>query len=190
MKSAENIHLENTHTEVAQLSTPEPHNTNNIIDTILFSNLINIIIVVVFFVWLFRKYDLLSFLTKKREEIVEIIKNVKQERIAKTSQLEATKIKTQNVKQERIKIIDEGEQVAETISEKIIEDAEIEAAEMQKRAKLLIESEKQVAANEIIEEITNNSFIIAEQHIKQAIDDKMHQKHIDKFIESMEDLKV
>lgn len=191
MNTVENKHLENTNTEVAQIIREEPpHQESNIVDTILFSNIINLIIVIAFLAWIFRKYNVFSFITKKHDEIVEKIKNVEEERKYKKNQLQLTKAKVKNVNQEVMKIIDEGERIARDLSERILKDAEKEAADMQKKAHNLIESERKQAADDIIQETTHAAFIIAEEHIKQAIDENMHKKYIDRFINNLENIKV
>ncbi len=163
---------------------------NEIIDVIFFSNIINVIIVVVFFVWLFRKFNLLSFIGKKRGEIIGTIKDLERDKKSKENQLEITKNKVKNLEQEFTKIIDEGEQVADNIAEKIIEEAEKEAANMQKKAHLTIESEQKIAKNEVIQEITGAAFEHAESKINTAIDERLHQKYIDNFIDNLGNLKA
>jgi len=180
----------NTHTEISKIARPEEHGNNQIIDAILFSNLINVIIVVLFFVWLFRKFNLLSFLAKKRDGILEAIKSVENERKLRKTQLEQTKVKVKNVNQEVIKLVDEGEQVAENISARIIKDAELEASDMQQKALFALENEKKIASGKIIQDVTNAAFVIAEEHIKEAVDEKLHKKYINEFIDNMDSLKV
>jgi len=163
---------------------------NEILDTIFFSNIINVAIVVGFFIWLFRKFDLLSFVGKRRGEIIGTIKDLDRERKLKEQQLEATKNKVKNLEHEVAKIIDDGEQVAESVSEKIVEEAEKEAANMQKKAQLTIESERKIAKNEVIQEITSAAFHQAEEKINTAIDEKLHHKYIDSFIDKLGNLKA
>ena len=47
-----------------------------------------------------------------------------------------------------------------------------------------------MASNRVVEEVTNAAFIIAEQHIKEAVDDRLHQKYINEFIENLDNVKV
>ena len=161
---------------------------NEIVNVILFSNVINLFIVIIFLVWLFRKYNLLSYFYKKRDEIIELLKNLEQDRKTKESQLEATKTKVKNADQEVSKLTDDGEQVAEGISVRIIEEAEKEAASMQKKAQLTVESERKVATNEVIQEITTAAFATAETQINKSIDERLHRKYINDFINNLENL--
>ncbi len=184
------IDLEHTTAEVAHPPGHNEHAGGEVLDTIFFSNIINVIIVILFFVWLFRKFNLLSFIGKRKEEILEALKNLEQEKKIKQNYLKETKIKVQNVNREVEKIIDDGEQVAESISERIIKEAEEEAAEIQKKAHALIESERKVASNRVVQEVTTAAFVIAEQHIKEAIDHRLQHKYINEFIDSLDNVKV
>ncbi len=181
------VNLEHTHAEIA---SPITNETSGILDIILFSNVINVVIVIVFFVWLIRKFNLLSFIEKKRDEILETIKNLEEEKKVKQNQLEQTKIKVQNVNQEVNKLIDEGEQVAESISGRITREAVQEAEEMHKKAHAIIETEEKVASNRLMQEVTTAAFVIAEQHIKNAVDSRLHHKYINEFIDNLDNVKV
>lgn len=177
-------------TETVQHAAPCPVDTGGVLDTVLFSNVINVLIVVVLLFWLIRKFDLLSFLAKKRNEILETIHNVKEERRIKQNALEQTKLSIKNSDQEVEKIIDDGEEVAESLSERIIQNAEQEAADMQKKAQASVETEGRMAANRIMQTLTNSAFVIAEDHIRKTIDEEHHRKYIDDFIGKLDNLKV
>lgn len=162
---------------------------NEFINTILFSNVINIFIVIAFFIWLFRRFDILSYITRKRDEIVEVLKNLEHERKIKKQHLETIRNKVKNVDEEVNRIIDQGEQVATSLSERIIEEAEKEAADMQKKAHYTIENERKMASNDIIQEITGSAFAMAQARVKESIDERMHRKYIDNFIDNLGELK-
>lgn len=141
-----------------------------------------------FFIWLFRKYNLLSLFYKKRVEIVETIKTLEQERKLKEHQLELIQAKVQHVSEEVLKLVDDGEQIAEGISVRIVEEAGKEAANMQKKAHLTIDNERKVATNEVIQDVTSAAFSLAEEKITQSVDERMHKKYIDNFIDNLGNL--
>jgi len=156
------------------------------INIILHSNLLNFIIVIIFLIWVIRKANLSELIAKKQAEIAEMIKNAIEEKNIKQNQLLTTKTKVANVKQEALKIIDEGEQVANNLSESIIDDAEKQAEDMYKKAVLSVNNEKQMVFSEVRSKITGAAFYIAEEHIKQAIDERLHRKYIDEFINDLD----
>jgi len=88
------------------------------------------------------------------------------------------------------KIQEEGKEVADSLSRRILRNAELEADDMQKKAQLSIENESRMAKNHIMRTITNSAFAVAEQHIKDTIDEYRHRKYIDDFINKLDNLKV
>ena len=156
------------------------------INIILHSNLLNFIIVIIFLIWVIRKVNLSDLIAKKQAEIAEMIKNAIEEKNIKQNQLLVTKTKVSNVKQEVLKIIDEGEQVANNLSDSIMEDAEKQAEDMHKKAVMSVNNEKQVVTCEVRAKITGAAFYIAEEDIKQAIDERLHRKYIDEFINDLD----
>lgn len=176
--------------QVAEVSVPKHEKSPDLVNTILFSNVINDLIVIAFLIWIFRRFNLIGFIVKKRDEIAEKIHNVEEEKNIKENQLQKTKDKVKNVNQEVNRMIDEGDQVANSVSERIIEDAEVQAATMQKKAHGLVENESKAAENKVMNEVTSASFAVADQIIRESIDDRLHQKYIDEFIDNIESYKV
>ena len=191
METHENtVNTEHITTETVALSAPEHHGAAGIYDTILFSNVINVLIVILFLTWLVRRFNLLAFLVNRRNEILETIHNVKEERRIKENILEKTKLSVKNSDKEVEKIQEEGKEVADSLSRRILRNAELEADDMQKKAQLSIENESRMAKNHIMRTITNSAFAVAEQHIKDTIDEYRHRKYIDDFINKLDNLKV
>ncbi len=162
------------------------HNDYNAINVILHSNLLNFAIVIVFLIWLAKKADLSALIAKKQGKIIESISNAEDEKKIKQNHLHVVKNKISNVEQEVLKIIDEGEQVANNLSENILEDAEKQSKDMLHKAKLSINNEKQMVSGEVETKITTAAFYIAEKHIKQAIDERLHTKYINEFIDNLD----
>jgi len=179
-------HLQNQTNEMTLVKNHPEAQENNAMNIVLHSNLLNFIIVIVFLVWVIRKVNLSAIIAKTQAEIAELIKNAVDEKKIKQNQLLITKTKVSNVKQEMLKIIDEGEQVADNLSESIMNDAEKQAEDMHKKAVMTLSNEKQMVSSEVKAKITGAAFYIAEEHIKQAIDERLHKKFIDEFINSLD----
>jgi F0F1-type ATP synthase membrane subunit b/b' len=156
------------------------------LQVILGSNLFNFIIVLAVVIWLIKKANLSAAIVKIKNDIIEIINNIENERAVKRNHLVNIKMKVQNVNQEVQKIINEGEQVAKSLSENIITDANKQAEEVVKKAETSVENQKQVVSNEIMTKVTGAAFYVAEEHIKQAIDDRLHRKYIEEFIDNLD----
>lgn len=159
---------------------------NSTMNLILHSNLFNFLIVILFIVWVIKKANLAELIAKKQAEIAELIKNALEEKKIKQNHLLVTKTKVSNVKQEVLNIIDEGEQVANNISESILEDAEKQSEDMHKKAVVSVNNQKQIVSSDVRVKISNAAFYIAEEHIKQAIDERLQKKYIDEFINDLD----
>lgn len=159
---------------------------NNAMNIILHSNVLNFVIVVIFIVWVIKKAKISELLAKKQQEIAELIKNAAEEKKIKQNQLLVTKTKVSNVEQEVLKIVDEGEQIAGNLSESIISDAKKQAEDMHNKAVISVGNEKQLVSRDVIEKITGAAFFIAEEHIKNSIDDRLHKKYINEFINDLD----
>ena len=159
---------------------------NNAMNIILHSNVLNFVIVVILIVWLIKKAKISELLAKKQQEIAELIKNAAEEKKIKQNQLLVTKTKVSNVEQEVLKIVDEGEQIAGNLSESIISDAKKQAEDMHNKAVISVGNEKQLVSRDVIEKITGAAFFIAEEHIKNSIDDRLHKKYINEFINDLD----
>ena len=175
-------HLINKTTEMTLAKSHPENHDNNALNLILQSNLFNFIIVLAVVIWLIRKVDVASLIAKKQAEIAESIKNAEDEKKVKQNYLAVTKNKVANADQEVTKIIKEGEHIARNISESISEDAGKQAEELGKKAVISVENQKQVISGEVMTKITSAAFYVAEEHIKQSIDERLHYKFIDDFI--------
>jgi len=155
-------------------------------DLVLQSNLLNFIIVLAILIWLIRKADVVSLIAKKQAEIAESIKNAEDEKKVKQNYLAVTKNKVSNVDEEVTKIINEGEQVARNLSGNISDEAAKQADELGKKAVINVENQKQIVSGEVITKITDAAFIVAEEHIKQSIDERLHAKFTEEFINDLD----
>jgi len=172
--------------EMTLVNTHPANPETSTINVILHSNLLNFLIVIIFLIWVIRKVNLSAIIAKKQNEIAELIKNAVDAKKIKQNQLLVTKTKVSNVKQEVSKIIDEGEQVAKNISESILDDGEKQAEDMHKKAVISVGNQKQMVSADVRTKITGAAFYIAEEHIKQAIDERLHRKYIDEFIDNLD----
>lgn len=163
--------------------------TTSLIELILNSNVINFAMVAAFVVWIVKKADLSGLINKKRIEIIESINNAEEENKNKQNILSDTKIRVGNLEEEVLKITHEGEFVARNLSSNIIEGANKQAEDLHKKAEASVENQKQVIADAVMTKITNTAFYIAEEHIKQSIDERLHRKYINEFIDNLDKIK-
>jgi len=164
----------------------EEHSSGGGVEYILDSNAINFILVIVFIVWIVKKNHLGSLIAKKQAEIADAINNAEAEKKNQLTELSITMGKVSNLNQETQKILDDNKKIAESLKNNILEDANKQSEDINKKAAMTVETQKQQASNEITSKITKAAFLIAEEHIKKAIDDRLHIKYIDEFIDNIE----
>ena len=162
----------------------------NIITLILNSNLINFIIVAGFLVWVIKKVDLAGIIAKKGAEIAESVKNSEDEKKIKQNHLGEIKVKVSNVREEAGKIVSDGEQIAKSLSDSIGSEADKHAEDLHNKALIAMEHHKQLVTGELTAQVAGAAFYIAEEHIKQAMDDRLHSKYIDEFIENLSEQEI
>lgn len=160
------------------------------IEYIFYSNIINWFLVVLFVVWLLKKFNVLSHIANIQQRIVDKIKSSEDEKKEKELLLYETTDKVRNTDKEADEIIKEAKDFAKKLSSDIISDAESDVQEHNKKIDNIIDVEKSVAKNELKSEISKAALIIAEEHIKQALDEELHNKFINEFINDLDKVKV
>ncbi|MGE4549697.1 MAG: F0F1 ATP synthase subunit B [Intestinibacillus sp.] len=107
---------------------------------------------------------------------------------AQTAQTEAEKLRTEythhlaKAKEEAASITKSATHRATVRSEEILKEASQQAADMVKKAEASIEQERKKAMNEIKDEITDLSVMIASKVIEKDINENDHKRMIEDFI--------
>ncbi len=178
--------------EAAHHAKEAVHNQGSMsfIDYIFHSNIINFIIVVAFLVWLNKVQKFTSIIDQRQEEISTKVLDSEESKRRAEFKLEQTKTQLCNSSEKIDAIVKDGKQVAKSLSSEIVIEAKKDAKELESKTEHVIDTKRTQAVSEIKIKITGAAFEIAREHIKQSLDDRMHQKFIDEFIESLDNLKV
>ena len=158
---------------------------------IFHSNIINFIIVLVFFIWLlFFKMDIIAFFGRKSQEIIDTIKNSENKKEEAINHLEETKSSLKNVDKDVKKIVDDAKKIAKTIEEKAETKLKDELVNLDNRSKLLEAGYVSKAKEEISRKISNAAVAVSEEYIKNSLDDKTHKELIYNFINDLDNMRV
>jgi len=179
----------NLHTVLA-VAGPMPHEVPGLQETIFKSNILNFIILVILIAWLVKKFKPLTAITKKISDIKNTIANAEENSKIAENKFHEIKEAVASTEEEVKLIVDESKQVAEKISAKIKDEIHTETEELNKKADKAIVNAHSKGQSELEKEVTIAAFIVAEDHIKNVIDDRLHRKYIDEFINDLSDLKV
>lgn len=172
------------------MAEAEPITMHAVLEKILESNVINFLIVLVFIVWIVKKFNVFSAVGDKQNLIKQSVKIAEEEKVKAELELDATKKRLRRAEEEIEKIITDASGIAVSLAERIRYETSSHAEELIQKNKKLIDAEKEMASNEVTHNISKAAFNIAEEHIKQAVDERLHKKFIDEFIDKLTDLKV
>ena len=175
---------------LAQTTLPTEEPVMSPMQFILHTNVINFLLVAFFLVWIIRKFHIFSVISDRQNEIARKIKLAEEEKLRAEMTLEATKKKIRRSDQEAEKIAKDAQEVAVSLAGRIRKEADIESEDMKIRAKRILEVEKAMASSEVTKNISYAAFAIAEEHVKKSIDDRLQQKYMEEFIDSLDNLKV
>lgn len=184
-------HVANDHIkEITAVKSPHEFQEFSVSDYLYGSNILNFIIVAFFIVWAVKKFEAGKLINKKKSEITEIVNIAEKEKITKKILLNETQTKVRNVNFETSKIMEEGNVTAAKLSDNISLSADKQAENLRKKAEISAETYKQTVSEELTAKITCAAFYIAEEHIKQSIDERLHQKYIDEFTDNLDKINI
>lgn len=154
------------------------------------ANVFNFVLVLVFLFWIFKKINLLSGIDSKTDVIKQRIINAEENKNRSENEYEVTRKNVEDVGNEVKNIENNAAEISSSLAKSIINEAHVEATYIEKNSERIIEGEKETTAILLSNNLTKAAFDIAEEHIKQAIDDRLHKKYIDEFIENLNNVKV
>ena len=163
---------------------------SDFIGYILHSNIINLLAVVVFLVWIVKKFNLVGVIDNRIEEIKSFIQNAEQSREQAILELKEVKNKVKNIPQEKREITEEAYKTANMYREKIESETVLSLQEIEKNTEKFLDAEQKSLKELISREVAQDAVNIAEEHIKQAINDDMQKKYINDFIDSLDEMRV
>ena len=191
LATVQNIH-ETTHVaaEHATAQGAEVVHHMSFVDYIFHSNVINIILVAIFVVWLCKKANIIGILKSRQEQVKQNIIKAEESKIDAEKKLEEAKENVKDLDKKTAQIMSDAENSALSMSEKIKQDTEQKIEEIEKNLQKTIKVEEKSAAEEILKGASKEAFEIASSKIKDALNDELHHKYITNFIDSIDEAKV
>lgn len=157
---------------------------------IFHSNIINMIIVFSFLVWLIKKFDLAKILNNYSENIESDIKKVEQDKRVAQSVLQEMKESAKEIKKNVNKIIEEAKSSAQVMSNRIDYEKEQKINEINKNLTKMIDIENKSMQEKITQDFSQEVYMKAEEKIKQKLDNQLHNKFINDFIDNLDEKQV
>lgn len=188
LATVQNIH-ETAANHVAVHGAEAAHHMS-FMEYIFHSNVINMIFVAAFIIWVSKKADLIGILKSRQEQIVQNISKAEEAKTEAQKVLEEAKKNIKGLDSQVAQIMGEAKVSAASMSEKIQQDTEQKLEEIHKNLQKTIDVEEKSAAEEILRGISKEAFELASGKIKNALNDELHHKYINDFIDSIDETKV
>jgi F-type H+-transporting ATPase subunit b len=188
LATVENMH-EATN-EAAQHVATHGAEHMSFVSYILHSNIINMVFVFCFLVWVLRKADILGILKNRQEKIKETIAKAEEEKANAQKNLQQAKENVKDLEDQVKKILVDAKNSAESLYEKIQNDTQQKVDEIEKNLNRMVEVEEKTATEEVITHLSKEAYELASTKIKAALTDDLHHKYINNFIDSLDDEKV
>lgn len=189
-------HLEYIDPDALHKAAEAAHDTHKVahemglLDYIFNSNVINFLIVVWILVYLFKKFDILGAIPKQQQFIIDKIEHSEKIKQEAQDEYNETEEKFKNVDAESKEIVENGKSISVSLVEQIEKETEQQKEVLSEKTDKLIEAQKQQAANEITNEISRAAIYVAKEHIKKSVNEDMHDKFINEFIDNLDNVKV
>ncbi len=160
----------------------------SLFESILRTNIINFIIVVSTLVWIFKKANLGALIQKLADDIRLSVEKSSADAQSAISQYKTTKKSVKDTPKLQEEIISQAKNSAQNIKEKIEQKTLLEKNELKKNVEKILLSQEEKFKKLTISEIYNASIDMAKEEIQKRLDEKTHQRIIQKSIEELDEI--
>ena len=160
----------------------------SLFESILRTNIINFIIVVSTLVWIFKKANLGALIQKLADDIRLSVEKSSADAQSAISQYKTTKKSVKDTPKLQEEIISQAKNTAQNIKEKIEQKTLLEKNELKKNVEKILLSQEEKFKKLTINEIYNASIDMAKEEIQKRLDEKTHQRIIQKSIEELDEI--
>lgn len=158
-----------------------------VIDYISRTNLFNFIIFAGIIIYLFVKLDVIGGLDKAKDDVAQSIEASETSKESSEEKLHTVEDRVAGLAEEINKIIEQSENNAKLVGEKIISDADKSAENIGENAQKLIENKTALIRNDILKRASDASVEVARNHIINELNNnyELHEKLINESIEAI-----
>lgn len=159
---------------------------------ILESNLINFIIMILIFCFIFKKLKVGTKLETKKIKIKEEVEKSEELKRVSYKNLEETKDKVKNIDKEIKEIKTKAEESVDLYKDTVSREIKSSIENLENNANKVIDNQKKRVILELSEDISEESVEKATENIKEILkrNPEVHQIIIDEFIENIDGLKI
>jgi F-type H+-transporting ATPase subunit b len=180
-----NLYFENLFLPLYPLVSGHEEAQMSLWETIVNSNALNVLLVLLFFFWLFNKFQLGNLITRRRDQIVSEMETAEAEKQQALAELTKLQEQTKQLSQEIETRLNEARTSAQKLSEQILMEAQAEADRIVQNAKSRIEIEQRTAVKQLQGDLLEDAIALVQQHLQTSLTEEDHHKAIDDFIETL-----
>ncbi len=154
-------------------------------DYIINSNVLNVVIALLFLAWVAKKFNLLGLFEQQRSKIAGEVEAVEAQKQKALNELEEIRQRTAKLDKEVEAILAEAQQSAEALSTQIIENAKEEAEKIIELSKKRVELEQRAAAKSVEQRLLQDSLQEARIQLAESLSKDEQKESVAAFIEAL-----
>lgn len=159
-------------------------------DTIVESNTFNFIIFVLIIAFVLKKIKIGDAIAALQQKIIKIIEEAKKNREDAHGELLQAEKAVENLGLELKEIVNDAENSAKVLGEKILTEAQKQVEDIENNAKKVIEAEEKLLISNLAKQTSKQSVEAAKSHITNVLTETptLHEKYINESIDELDRL--
>lgn len=157
---------------------------------ILNTNVLNFIFLVLILAFCIIKFDLKGMLNAMQKKVADLIEEVKQNKLNSEKTLADAKSSVKNLASDIKAINTDANESAKAISEKIMNEAEVQVKNIENNADKVISAEEKQVVADLIKEVSAISIDKSKENIQNMLANniELHEKYINESIDKLDGL--
>lgn len=154
-------------------------------DTIVQSNILNVLIAVAFLAWLINKVNVPALLESKQSQIVKELNDAEERRAKALQEVEELEKRSAKLADEVESLLKDAQQTAHLVSQSILNNAEEEAQKILSNAQKRIVLEQKTASRELEQRLMREAIHGSRQLLENTLNDKDKHRSVEDFVASL-----
>jgi F0F1-type ATP synthase membrane subunit b/b' len=163
--------------------------SKTLMETLVESNLFNVVLVALILGFLIKKFDLFAGVEGQRSKIAREIEAIELQKREAMEQLNEVKQKTASLTSEVEEILRNAKTSAEGLSIQIVSDARTEASKIVENSKKRVELEQRAAMKELEKRLLNDALYDARSELANNLTAADQKRSVETFLEELSQVK-
>jgi F-type H+-transporting ATPase subunit b len=181
-----NMHAETNHNQ-AESHGHQPQSPMDFLNT---TNVVSVLIVTVFFIWLVKKFNLLKGIQEYRDNIRKDVEAAESQKAQALAELDVIKSRVANLDGEVKTIVSEAEVLAQKVAVQMLDDAKAESNKMMDNARRRMIAQERAISQTIQSQLMRESLNDARLALVHQLDNARQERLIEQFITDLEMVRI